>query len=130
LGFQGLSSYDWMTMLFFALFLVCCQRSKDESQICCTIYQRWVLLILAFGSIVLIMLSMLLDFTTMGSYSIQGVQGRYFIPLLILLIPIFRNMQIQITEKAIRWCGFAAVWASLFAIVSMMQVMPRLLVFA
>lgn len=47
-------------------------------------------ILLAFGSVLLIYTSLYLTFNEVGSTKrIEGVQGRYFIPLIALLIPLF-----------------------------------------
>jgi len=48
-------------------------------------YRLWNLLII-FGIISMIWLSMYLSFTPVGSLTINGVQGRYFIPILLPLL--------------------------------------------
>lgn len=130
MGWAQLYTYDWVMILYYILFFVGCQQAENEPKICCKPYMRWYLLIIAGGVVAIIMLSMLLGYTPMGSYSIQGVQGRYFIPVMILLVPIIRNAQIGLSDRVIRWCGFAALWAGLYAAANLLWVMPRLMVLA
>ena len=56
-------------------------------------------LVLFIAVFIIIELLLLLDHTTMGSSIIEGVQGRYFIPALPLLLLVIRNNMIKVSEK-------------------------------
>ncbi|MDD3137467.1 MAG: DUF2142 domain-containing protein [Lachnospiraceae bacterium] len=54
---------------------------------------------LCFGSIVGICMSMLLAWTRESSLCIEGVQGRYFLPILPLLLLLFKNSRIVLKKS-------------------------------
>ena len=80
---------------------------------------------LCLGSTGLILLGMLLQWTPMGYVSIEGVQGRYFLPFLPVLLMALKNDTIVLTKNGNRsilylmCCANGYVLLRLFSIVSM-----------
>ena len=66
------------------------------------------------ASSLLTFMSMLLAWTPKSYTTIEGVQGRYFIPLLVLLIPILRNKFVTIKSSADKYMMFILLYWNLF----------------
>ena len=60
---------------------------------------RAVSLILCFGTVVATLLIMLLSWTPLGSPVVEGVQGRYFLPVLPLVLIALRNKKIVLQHN-------------------------------
>ena len=71
-------------------------------------------IILIIASFVLTLTSMLLAWTPKSYPTVEGVQGRYFIPLLVLLIPILRNKFITVKSSADKYMTFILIYWNLF----------------
>ena len=78
---------------FLVLLILLSFAQKDEMQV---VDWKFRAITLAISGIVVIgvLTSMLLSFTTKGDPIITGVQGRYFIPILLPLLFIFRNQTV------------------------------------
>lgn len=84
----------FLLMAFFVLLLLCVVKSKAEEKafgFAGRVYSGF----LCLASVVLILLSMLLAWTTIGTDAIQGVQGRYFIPIIGLGFLACRNNMVM-----------------------------------
>lgn len=81
-------------------------------------------LLIAILTTVLIYTALYLAFTVVGSSSIDGVQGRYFIPLIPLLIPISilcrsKSKSLKINEaQLVAWIRNLVLFQSSFAIIA------------
>ena len=73
----------------------------------------WIFLIVAASSF-LLLTSMFLAWTPMSYNYIEGVQGRYFIPLLILVYLIIRNKSIVINKSADKYAMFLLLYWNLY----------------
>ena len=95
-------------------------KKDDKYQIKASV-KFWALL-LFLGSSVLIMYSMFTGHTPIGNPTIEGVQGRYFIPLIPLLYLFFKNNWLIVDARMDRWivtlCGLFQAMAVITAFVS------------
>jgi len=124
LGWHQLHAYAWLSALLLLVFVLGCQQMQGERLAPLGVGKRWGVLLALLMTVGLILISMLLAWTKQGNPYIEGVQGRYFIPALILLIPILRNSQITISETANRWCAMLPVWGCILTMIRVLQVMP------
>lgn len=69
-------------------------RTKGEQTFTFSRFQKSFLGTLIFGIICLIWTSMYLAFTPVGEFVINGVQGRYYIPLLVPMLLLLRNHKV------------------------------------
>lgn len=113
--------YLWVPQML--LVLCGCVRYKDEDEVLSAGQKVWAWLCL-IASAALIMLSMFLAWTPLGSKIIYGVQGRYFLPLLLPLLLVFRCKRLALCKGAEKYIstiymafGFATV-IKLFLIVT------------
>ena len=109
LGWVEIETSVLVVLLFcFLLFLSVCD-SKEESIRVKGIERGWMLL-LCLGCTGLILLGMLLSWTPMGHVSIEGVQGRYFLPFMLILLTACKNRLILLAYRIDR--GIAAAVAA------------------
>lgn len=115
LGWVEIETSTMIVVLFlFLLFLSNCQ-TREES-IFVTAGQRTVMIFSCLGCTGLIVLGMLLSWTPMGYVSVEGVQGRYFLPFLLILLTACRNRMIFLRQKMDRGIMAAAVTGQLLTI--------------
>ena len=91
---------------FLILFLISMLKVRGEKQYV-TGGQKWWIFIVCLLSVGMILMGMLLTWTPFGHVSVEGVQGRYFTPLLLLLSLLGRNQTILLNENKDRaiFCG-------------------------
>lgn len=103
------------------LSMVAFVRPKNEKSFTLSKFQRSYLGFLIFGIVCLIWTSMYLAFTPVGEFIINGVQGRYYIPLLVPFYVLLRSEKIHwnISEPCFHRfiCG-VLVFLNLFGIYS------------
>lgn len=121
---ESASARQWITAVFVALFLFSCQRCEQENTQSLSSYKRWGVVFTLIMTAGLVMTSMLLACTPASYDFISGIQGRYFAPALILLIPIIRNDQIILKLQALNWCVLLAGFSSLLAIMQIFSALP------
>ena len=71
------------------------------------------------------MLAMAFAFTPVGWPTIEGVQGRYFLPVLILLIVIVRNKKIILKRQ---WNDYFILWVILLQGITIINIMGQILI--
>ncbi len=91
---------------FLVLFLISMLKVRGEKQYV-TGGQKWWVSIVCLLSVGMILMGMLLTWTPFGHVSVEGVQGRYFTPLLLLLSLLGRNNIVLLNENKDRaiFCG-------------------------
>jgi len=98
---------DWTLVLLVVYALAGLSRSDEtcafsprHKAVCVLIFA-----ITAFGAF----LSMLLNYTPFGSESVMGVQGRYFVPVLPVLLLAMNTSHIRTDDHADRWLAAIAI---------------------
>lgn len=91
---------------FLVLFMISMLKVRGEKQYV-TSGQKWWISIVCALSAGMILMGMLLTWTPFGHVSIEGVQGRYFTPLLLLLSLLGRNNIVLLNDNKERgiFCG-------------------------
>lgn len=91
---------------FLVLFMISMLKVRGEKQYV-TSGQKWWISIVCLLSAGMILMGMLLTWTPYGHVSIEGVQGRYFTPLLLLLSLAGRNNIVLLNDNKDRgiFCG-------------------------
>lgn len=64
----------------------------------------------------LILLGMLLQWTPMGHVSVEGVQGRYFLPFMLILLTACKNRGVILNKRIDRGIAAAAVAGQLLTL--------------
>lgn len=85
--------------------LIAAAFRKEEHILSIPIKAYFVFVCICIG--LLAMLGMMITWTKVGDTYIQGIQGRYFSPLLFYFMTIFSNRFIKIPEKFDKYLGFA-----------------------
>lgn len=77
------------------------KEDKDNGSVVAVmpVKHRIVSLILCFATVVATLLIMLLSWTPLGSPVVEGVQGRYFLPVLPLVLVALRNKKIMLQHN-------------------------------
>lgn len=110
----------FLVILFFALLIVVLGVWKRKQRIFSV--KTWMpALILAIGSVFLIMLSMLVSTTKMGYSIIIGVQGRYFLPVLLAVLPAFACAGQKEKDKRYTWIGTGLALLSMVCVVQILR---------
>lgn len=109
---------------FIILFIFAMLKVRGEKQYV-TAGQKWWIGIVCLMSAGMILMGMLLTWTPFGHVSIEGVQGRYFTPLLLLASLLGRNRLIMFNENKDRaiFCG-----AMLLQLLTVMYLIKALIV--
>ena len=83
---------------FLFVFLFAMLKVRGEKQYV-TVGQKWWISLVCLLSVGMILMGMLLTWTPYGHVSIEGVQGRYFTPLLLLASLLGRNGKLLLNEN-------------------------------
>jgi uncharacterized membrane protein len=86
-----------VVLFLFLLFLANCDVSGNAVRI--SAFQRFWMILLCLGCTGMILLGMLFQWTPMGYVSVEGVQGRYFLPFLLILLTALKNRAIFLNRK-------------------------------
>ena len=105
---------------FLILFLISMLKVRGEKQYV-TSGQKWWISIVCLLSSGMILMGMLLTWTPFGYVSIEGVQGRYFTPLLLLLSLLGRNNSVLLHENKDRAILCGSMMMQLLAIIYLIK---------
>lgn len=120
LGWVEIETSMLVVLLFwFLLFLSVCDRSEDRIYI--RKGQRIIMLFACLGCTGLILLGMLLQWTPVGHVSIEGVQGRYFLPFMPVLLAACKNRTVILKGRIDRGIAAAAAAGQLLTLALMIR---------
>lgn len=105
---------------FLILFLISMLKVRGEKQYV-TGGQKWWISIVCLLSVGMILMGMLLTWTPFGHVSVEGVQGRYFTPLLLLLSLLGRNQTILLNENKDRAIFCGGMFMELLAVIYLIK---------
>ena len=105
---------------FLVLFIFAMFKVRGEKQYV-TGGQKWWISIVCLLSVGMILMGMLLTWTPYGHVSIEGVQGRYFTPLLLLASLLGRNRSILLNENKDRAIFAGGMILQLLAVIYMIK---------
>ena len=105
---------------FLVLFLFAMFKVRGEKQYV-TGGQKWWISIVCLLSAGMILMGMLLSWTPFGYVSIEGVQGRYFTPLLLLASLLGRNKMLLLNENREREIFTAGMILELLAVIYLIK---------
>lgn len=105
---------------FLILFLFSMFKVRGEKQYV-TGGQKWWIAIVCLLSTGMILMGMLLTWTPYGHVSIEGVQGRYFTPFLLLASLLGRNRLILLNENKDRGIFCAGMFLQLLAVIYLIK---------
>ena len=120
LGWVEIETSMILVFLFwFLLFLTICDSRGEYVRI--RKGQRAFMIFVCFCSAGLILLGMLLQWTPMGHVSIEGVQGRYFLPFLLILLTACRNRLVFLAQPVDRGIAAAAACGQLLTLICLIR---------
>ena len=99
--------------------LLVCALKKEENQL----DQRSRLLFVIINTIVflLVLLSMCIYWTPLGYDYIEGVQGRYFIPIVFTLLIVLNNKKVAIREHVYRYVNVFACILTAITVINLLN---------
>jgi len=99
---------SWVfAMCFFFLIILGAQKVfPDEGTL--SVKRKWYIALLCACTYLLVLSAMLFSWTETDSKIINGVQGRYFLPVLGLFALLFRRRSALISKKTVQWIMNAA----------------------
>ncbi|MCR5566644.1 MAG: DUF2142 domain-containing protein, partial [Clostridiales bacterium] len=86
---------QYIPSIYFVVLMIMTVRTENEKLPAATVLQRSMFGVLALGVIMLAMFTMMLAWTSMHASQVGGVQGRYFIPIIPLILMMLENKSIQ-----------------------------------
>lgn len=104
------------TMYAFMFILLASFMRKEDEPAPIKILPKLFLTVLFLGMSLLILLSMILGYTPTSVNYAYGVQGRYWLPLLLFIMLIFRNDWITLSKKADKYLLFAAGFLNMWVL--------------
>lgn len=115
LGWVEIETSTVVVLLFyFLLFWSICDSREDTVRI--KGGQRGLMLFSCLGCTGLILLGMLLQWTPMGHVSVEGVQGRYFLPFMLILLTACKNRGVLLNKRVDRGIAAAAATGQLLTL--------------
>lgn len=105
---------------FIVLFVFAMLKVRGDKQYV-TVGQKWWISIVCLLSVGMILMGMLLTWTPYGYVSVEGVQGRYFTPLLLLASLLGRNGSILLNENKDRAIFAGGMFLQLLTIIYMIK---------
>lgn len=120
LGWVEIETSMAVVVLFlFLLFLSICDSREESVQI--RPFQRFWMVFVCLGCTGLILLGMLLQWTPMGHVSVEGVQGRYFLPFMLILLTACKNRGVLLSRRIDRGIITAAAVGQLLSLTYMIK---------
>ena len=116
LGWVEIETSEMLVVLFLFLLFLSILTTREEA-VWINSVQRGIMIISCLGCTGFIVLGMLLSWTPVGHVSVEGVQGRYFLPFLLILLTACRNNGIYLRTKMDRTIITAALSGQLLTIV-------------
>lgn len=116
LGWVEIETSMAVVLLFwFLLFLSTCDSRGETVKI--GKFQRFWMVLLCMGCTGLTLLGMLFQWTPFGHVSIEGVQGRYFLPFMLILLTACKNRGILLERRIDRGIAVAAASGQLLTLI-------------
>lgn len=108
-------------MLFIVIAIMSASTVSDkENMVKVHVSHRVLYMLICCGVGILAMLSMLTGWTPKGSEVIQGVQGRYFLPVAVLAFFMFKSNRLKISSK---WNGAFILFMCYLNVITLLQVL-------
>lgn len=121
LGWIQIEIANIFVIAFALLLMLSAFRSKGEKQFV-TVGNKWWIFIVTMASTILVLLGMLISWTPITYVSVEGVQGRYFFPILMLGCMLLRNSKLTFDKNADREIMFATYMTTVLSAFCFMHV--------
>ena len=119
MGWVEIEISEVIPMLFLLLLVLSAMRTKDEPQYVKTGQKWWIALVCA-ACMGIILAGMLLTWTPRDHISIEGVQGRYFIPFMPAFLLLLRNGRLtwnRSPERGLLYAGLVGQMLTLIYLI-------------
>ena len=120
MGWVEIEISEMISMLFWLLLILSALKPKEEPMYVRTGQKCWIAFVCAVCAGV-ILAGMLLTWTPYGNVSIEGVQGRYFIPFMPALMLLARNTRLTWDRSAERGLMYAGFIGQLLAVMYLIK---------
>lgn len=110
----------WIIVIFAVLFFISSIRQEDEQLEISGINKAWISII-CLGTITAIYIGMFIGWTPQTSNTIEGVQGRYFLPCMILISILLRTSSIVAKRNSANKIIFTTHILQIFTIMSIVR---------
>ena len=119
LGWIQVELANVLVIAFAIILMLSAFRARGEKQYVTTGNKCWILAITCASS-ALVLLGMLVSWTPITYVSVEGVQGRYFFPILLLGLMMLRNSKIifdKNADRAVAYAGYATTVIAAFCFI-------------
>ncbi|MBQ2800710.1 MAG: DUF2142 domain-containing protein [Lachnospiraceae bacterium] len=109
LGWIQVELANVLVIAFAIILMLSAFRARGEKQYVTT-GNKWWILVITCASAALVLIGMLVSWTPITYVSVEGVQGRYFFPILLLGLMMLRNSKIifdKSADRAVAYAGYA-----------------------
>ncbi len=120
LGWLDIPTNLITTVAFLPLLLAAPNMDSDEKKMRCTGKQKALYLLISLGCFGFTVAGMWTGWTPLGSITVEGVQGRYFLPFLPLLLMAFTTSKIKIDQTLFEIMPPVVILLDIIAITSLM----------
>lgn len=120
LGWFDIPIHLTVIVVFLILLLLSSLKKQDEPQSIKLSSKLWIAL-LCVGVFLIVELGMFTGWTPLGFSTIEGVQGRYFLPILPLLLLLVRNSNLTLQKSIDRPIMYGVFLTQVFAVGSIAQ---------
>ena len=109
---------SWLGILLFSAIAEQSHREVFTSE------HKLLYFLISFGVIFIVMLTMALAWTPMGYEVIEGVQGRYYIPIIFLLLICLQNSKFYLKKNIVK---ILLVVIPIMSVISIYNIIPLVL---
>lgn len=113
----------WIINSWIGILIVSAFVEKSDRDVF-TYRHKLLYFLIALGVILVVMLAMALDWTPSGYTVIEGVQGRYYIPIIFLLLIPLQNSKLYLKQKLI---SFLLVIIPIMSAITVINLIPLVL---
>lgn len=110
---------SYFAVIVFTLCLIALGMAKQDEEIRLVAVEKWLIVAVLVLTVGLTELSMLLAWTPISSTMIQGVQGRYFLPALPLMLMLLKQKGFVFTMQKNRMALIVMCWMNAFVLMRM-----------
>lgn len=119
LGWIQVELANVLVIAFTIILMFSAFRARGEKQYVTT-GNKWWILVITCASAALVLMGMLVSWTPITYVSVEGVQGRYFFPILLLGLMMLRNSKIifdKNADRAVAYGGYVVTVLAAFCFI-------------
>lgn len=112
LGWLNIGIPNFVGIAFIILLFISCLKIESEHQLIKASHKIWIILVL-IGVAICTEVGLFISWTPIDSSIIEGVQGRYFLPILPAFLLLFRNSNITLKRDMSKYIIFAILFLNI-----------------